>query len=225
MRTLGMFTKYWQPGQVKTRLARNLDASRAASIYQICVEHLAENLADCGDRRTFIVSPDDRATDPCFARFANWTAKPQGSGDLGERMMRYFASADSADDRMLVIGGDCPTVTPDRIVQAFDALENSRVAIGPSGDGGYYLLGIRGPWHNSLRTLFDEMPWGTEGVMARTRSALDALEIEPYLLPPDRDVDTKTDLDDLLRRLPSDPASDNLRAAIERVLNTPTTES
>ncbi len=225
MRTLGMFTKYWQPGRVKTRLARDLGDDRAAAIYRICVEHLGGKLAHCGDKRLLIVSPDDRASDPCFARFENWSTTPQGGGDLGERMMRYFATAETDRDRLIVIGGDCPTVAPDRIEQAFDALEDSRVAIGPSGDGGYYLLGIRGPWHNSLRALFDDMPWGTEEVMARTRSALDALEIEPHLLPPDRDVDTKSDLDDLLRRLPSDPASDNLRAAIERVLNTPTTES
>ncbi|QDV66902.1 2-phospho-L-lactate guanylyltransferase [Rosistilla carotiformis] len=225
MRTLGMFTKYWQPGKVKTRLAQNLGNDRAAAIYQICVAHLADQLSHCGDKRLLIVSPDSRVSDPCFAPFKNWASTPQGGGDLGDRMMRYFATAETDRDRLIVIGGDCPTVTPDRIEQAFDALGDSRVVIGPSGDGGYYLLGIRGPWHQPLRALFDDMPWGTDEVMARTRSVLDALEIEPHLLPTDRDVDTKDDLDALLRRLPSDPASNHLRAAIERVLNTPTTES
>lgn len=225
MRTLGMFTKYWQPGKVKTRLAHSIGDDRAAEIYRICVEHLATTLSNCGDQRMFIVSPDVAAADPCFSRFANWTATPQGGGDLGQRMMRYFSTARLATDRLIVIGGDCPTVSEARIEQAFTALEQSPVVIGPSGDGGYYLLGLQGPWHNPLRGLFEEMPWGTEQVMARTRTVLDTLNIEPEILDPDRDVDTRADLDDLLLRLPDDPASNSLRLAIDAALNSQNKES
>ena len=219
MKTLGLFTKFWQPGHVKTRLADQMGREKAAEVYRVFVEHLACQLETSADRRELVISPDRRVSDPAFECFRNWICVPQGSGNLGDRMLRYLSNAKSEDHKVVIIGGDCPTLDTECIEAAFHALDDSKVVIGPCDDGGYYLLGFRGPWFGSLSAMFDDMPWGTGVVFQRTVAALESIEIKPALLPDERDVDTYDDLQDLLARLPSDSSNQILRSRIIDTLN------
>ena len=111
--------------------------------------------------------------------------RPQVNGDLGCRLQAAFAShfAEGAA-RVVVIGSDCQIV-----VQAFRALEHCDVVLGPALDGGYYLLGLKGP-HPSL---FDAIPWSSARVLAATEARARTLSLATSRLALLRDVDTLTD--------------------------------
>jgi len=71
----------------------------------------------------------------------------QGEGDLGERMSRALAeSFREGSPATVIIGSDCPGLSPESLARAFDSLSHSRVVIGPARDGGYYLIGLTGSY-------------------------------------------------------------------------------
>ena len=117
--------------------------------------------------------------------------QPQGQGDLGERMSRAFAqSSQQGSPATVIIGSDCPGLTPELLTRAFDALSNNRVVLGPATDGGYYLIGLAG----ATPEIFHGINWGSNSVLATTLSILARLGINPVLLEPLDDVDRKEDL-------------------------------
>src|SRR6185295_15406019 len=101
-------------------------------------------------------------------------------------MRRAAAAVLATAPRAVLIGSDAPTVTAEAIRAAFGALRRARVVIGPSVDGGYYLLGVRAP----LPPIFTRMAWGSARVLARTLAVLRAARITPAVLPCWYDVDT-----------------------------------
>jgi rSAM/selenodomain-associated transferase 1 len=196
--TLVMFAREPLPGRVKTRLAAALGTAGAASLYAAFTEDLCAALAR-RFRLTVACSPTPAS--PYFARLARRhgvTLAAQGPGDLGARMQRLAAAALAGARRVVLIGSDVPTLSPARVSHAFAALRRSRVVLGPSLDGGYYLLGLRGPL---LATMFTRMPWGGPRVLARTLERLRAARVRPHLLPCWYDVDVPRDLVLLERHL------------------------
>jgi rSAM/selenodomain-associated transferase 1 len=190
-----MFARLPEPGVVKTRLASALAPAATARLYRAFTEDLCARL---GRRFRLVVacSPDDKR--PYFGELARrygCELIPQGGGDLGARMRRAAAAVLETATRAVLIGSDAPTVPAASIGAAFRALAHARVAIGPSLDGGYYLLGVRSP----LPPIFSRMPWGTPAVLARTLRRLRRARITPALVPCWYDVDTPADLG-LLRR-------------------------
>jgi rSAM/selenodomain-associated transferase 1 len=93
--------------------------------------------------------------------------KPQPEGDLGARM--YHALRDVPGSAM-VVGSDCPSITPALLRLCATQLAHHNVVILPAEDGGYGLIGTQGDYP----TLFSDMPWGSEHVFAETRARLTA---------------------------------------------------
>ena len=93
-------------------------------------------------------------------------------------------------DRTVVIGTDCPALTAGHLERAFQALETSDAVLGPTHDGGYYLIGLRRPEPE----LFSEIAWSTEAVLTQTRSAADGLGLRVALLDTLHDLDNADDL-------------------------------
>jgi uncharacterized protein len=121
--------------------------------------------------------------------------RPQRDGDLGQRLRDTFAGLLAAGHaEVVVIGSDCPGLSPSMIRSAFEALrQGARVVLGPAADGGYYLVGARHP----LPGIFSGIPWSTGRVMEATLAALDRSSVGASLLPPCHDVDIPADLDRL----------------------------
>ena len=107
----------------------------------------------------------------------------QGGGDLGARMARVPAPT-------IIIGSDCPGVTPELFRVAAHELAEREVVIGPASDGGYYLIGLARP----MPFLFADMAWSTDTVVAETLARLAARGIGPAILPELDDIDTPEDL-------------------------------
>lgn len=207
-RTLGMMAKYWIPGRVKTRLARAIGTERSAELHRTFVIELADRLGAVADRRQIALDPFGHAGDVAAQIGDRWEITDQGPGDLGHRMSRWFrrrlagtgGDAGTGCDRAILIGADCLTIGPADIDQAFDQLRSHDVVLGPSRDGGYYLIGLRAGRNGQRETLFRDVAWGTAAVLATTLRRAAAAGLRVAQLPPREDVDTI----DELRRLAAD---------------------
>ena len=120
--------------------------------------------------------------------------RPQPEGDLGARMLAAIGERPT-----LVIGTDCPALTPAHLQEAAVALTRADVVLIPAADGGYVLIGARKP----QPALFDNMAWGTDTVLAETRARVAALGLACIELDPLWDVDTESDLTRMEREHPA----------------------
>lgn len=115
----------------------------------------------------------------------------QGGGDLGARLSRAFQDAFQEEARLVIaLGSDVPTLTSTILRSALDELRENDVVIGPTTDGGYYLLGMRA-YHPEL---FAEISWGTEVVFTQTCAAAHRANLRFGELPTLQDIDRPEDL-------------------------------
>ena len=182
------------PGLAKTRLIPALGALGAARLQRQLTRNTLQTACDAGlGAVTLWCAP--HAQHRFFRALHQTTGVPcrvQASGDLGERMHTAF-SLHCAQGPLLLIGTDCPPLTPAHLRQAAQALLDGDDAVfHPAEDGGYVLVGLRQP----QAALFCDIAWSTSAVMAQTRAR--AISAGLRL----RELDTLWDLDvpaDLVR--------------------------
>ena len=127
------------------------------------------------------------------------TFRPQGQGDLGEKIQRAFHRAfQTGAKRVVIIGTDCPDLTAEILEDAFNALLPRDVVIGPAQDGGYYLIGLS----RLIPELFEEIEWGGDKVFAQTICKAREVGARFELLVQLSDVDRPEDLEAYKTRLP-----------------------
>ncbi len=193
-RAILLFVKYPEPGRVKTRLAATVGADAAARIYRRLVAAVIESLPDEEELVVAFDPPEKRAEIVAWLGAAPAGRRavflPQAEGDLGARLERAFAETFALGfENVAVIGSDCIELTPATFTATWQALGSHDAVLGPSTDGGYYLLALREP----CAALFRDIAWSTDAVraetLARARSAgLRVLELAA--LP---DIDTEAD--------------------------------
>lgn len=179
---ISIFARWPEPGQAKTRLIPEFGPEGAAAIYRKLLAHTVEVA------RASEVPFELRVTgaEPELFRKAlgeDLQVVAQGEGDLSAKLGRVPAPA-------ILIGSDCPGLTPNVLRAARDTLETDPMVIGPASDGGYYLLGFRDP----APFAFEGMEWSTAEVFAETLKRFVAQGIRPAVLPELSDVDTPDDL-------------------------------
>ncbi|QDU98494.1 TIGR04282 family arsenosugar biosynthesis glycosyltransferase [Lignipirellula cremea] len=202
LRQLGIFAKYWKAGQVKTRLAKGVGKAAASQLYRCFVERLAARFQNTADRRVLYYSPPERREAFALLAGADWKIAPQSGDDLGERMKAYFDEAFAAGaEQVVLIGSDSPTLPIAYVDAAFEQLHEHPVVLGPSDDGGYYLIGARG----ATPPIFDQIAWSTAEVWPQTLQHLAAAGMTFGETPAYYDIDTVADLP----RLQTDLAGDN----------------
>ena len=193
------FVKYPMAGRVKTRLAEQIGQGTAADLYRNFVTDILATLKSL-DANFKIVFALGGSQD----QFQQWLGKeysyiPQVGQDLGQRMKNAFLQAFGEEfNRVVVIGSDSPDLPEEYLELAFHALDTNDVVIGPSSDGGYYLIGFA---RNSfLPEAFGQISWGSNKVFEQTVNILKQHRQSLYLLPQWHDVDTLPDLKSFLRR-------------------------
>ena len=195
--TLIVFAKFPEPGKVKTRLAKDLGESRAAEIYSSMALDIISRVSRSGlyDTVIFYDPPEKRK------EIAIWLGDcknikaehliPQTGCTLGERIAAAFQTVLSTEDKKaVIIGTDCTEVSAGIIEDSFEALREYDVLIGPSEDGGYYLLGLK----SFIPELFQDIEWSTERVLEQTVNRIRQMGISHKLLEPLRDIDNIHDL-------------------------------
>jgi len=184
-----IFLKAPRPGYVKTRLAALLGSSAACDAYIRLVNRLAGNLQTL-PKVELRFTPDDSADEVQRWLQPGWFARPQGEGDLGERLARAFKECFAAGaQKVVVIGSDCPDVSARDIATAFEALDGNDVVLGPAEDGGYWLIALKRP----AQFLFNDMPWSSPALLEQTRAAATAHHLKTRLLRTLCDIDTPED--------------------------------
>ena len=194
--SLIIFLKAPRPGFVKTRLARTSGVEPACAAYRRLVETLLANLtALTGVELRY--SPDEAAGEIQPWLRPHWHSRAQGEGDLGARLHRAFAESFLQDaQRVVIIGSDCPEVTPRDIAEAWRALQSHDLVLGPATDGGYWLIGL----NHVQPSLFTEMVWSTETVLQETLQRARSAALRVSLLRELVDVDTEVEWKDFLAR-------------------------
>jgi hypothetical protein len=200
-----VFAKVPRPGDVKTRLTPTLSASEAARLYTAFLRDTLRQVVRLdADVRLYLAPPlPEEGLD---AVSSGVTVHAQQGEGLGDRMRRALEDTlESGYDRVLLMGSDHPTLplsflrAAGRALQAPDAF-----CIGPTEDGGFYLLGLTAPFPG----LFEGMRYSHEDVFADTLDRARDTDADMTILPRWYDVDTPRDL----RRMLSDLSEDRVDA-------------
>ncbi|MBV9547945.1 MAG: TIGR04282 family arsenosugar biosynthesis glycosyltransferase [Chloroflexi bacterium] len=213
-RALLIVAKAPEPGRTKTRLVPPLTPDQAAELskaFLLDTLHLARQLAW---ERISVVAPAGSATALAPLLPPEVILLEQRGIGLGDALRHAFAShfAESFS-RVVLIGSDSPTLPAAFIRQACAALERFDLSVGPSVDGGYYLIGMRQP-HLGV---FEDISWSTASVFAETLQRAHALSLNVSTLPTWYDVDDAEHLARLRNELRSSPAdlAPHTRAALQ----------
>ena len=173
-------------GKVKTRLAAQIGNENALTVYKKLLTKTAQVINDLSCDIILYYS-DSVIEDDEFNTTAEEKKVQQGL-DLGARMANAFKNGFKAHEKIVIIGTDLWTLESEDIENAFSALEQHTAVLGPSLDGGYYLLGLK----KFIPRVFENKAWGTSEVFSKTMA--DLKENEVYLLNEKNDIDTLEDL-------------------------------
>ena len=183
-----VFTRNPELGKVKTRLAKTVGNATALKIYIFLLERTRDIAIKVSADKAVYYSVKVRENDIWDASI--FQKHQQVGEDLGIRMLHAFKNGFKAGyEKVMIIGSDLYDLTAETIENAFIALENNEVVIGPAEDGGYYLLGM-----NSLEEkVFKNKDWGTETVRKDTLEDLKDKKV--FLLGELNDVDVFEDIE------------------------------
>ncbi len=194
-----IFTRHPRPGVVKTRLIPALGPEGAAALQREMTEHILGNVKEGAASRKATIEIRHEGGDESVMK--NWLGqdlryRPQGEGDLGIRMGRAFADAfEAGASSVVAAGSDIPDITGEIIQEAFVSLEEKDLVLGPAGDGGYYLIGLRRSARaRGVPALFQGVDWGTGEVLEETMAIAGRSGIDLALLETLEDVDRPEDL-------------------------------
>jgi len=195
MRRLALFARRPEAGRIKTRLAPALTPPLTLVLYRSMLADAFDAGRRSGvDERGVWWADEDPARDSSLdAALAGsgWQQRIQAGGDLGTRLTHAFDELlPDSDDRTVVFGADCPTLDHELIDQAFRELERSDVVLGPAGDGGYTLIGLR----RREQRVFANIAWGSDQVLQQTLDRAEAAGLTVTLLTRLDDIDTSFDL-------------------------------
>lgn len=180
-------------GEVKTRLCPPLTLSQACSLYECLLEDIVAKLEKC-DAAELWVAFAPMGEEYFQQHFAQRTRLlTQRGRDLGKRVHHIFVDLFHLGYREIIVtDSDSPMVPLSSIAQAFELLrgDGHDVVLGPSRDGGYYLVGLKSPTDG----LFHQIPWSSTAVLEKTLERASGLGLKVALLPAAYDIDVEHDL-------------------------------
>jgi rSAM/selenodomain-associated transferase 1 len=204
-----VFVKNPIPGKVKTRIAATVGDEKAAEVYRALLDHTKNVVLQWLEaskpnvRKQAVVYYGDYINDLDLWNEPAFSKKLQAaSPDLGARMLSSFGEelGEGEDNRAVIIGSDCLALRPRHLEEAFEALIEQDIVIGPADDGGYYLLGMG----QLYRFLFENKSWSLPNLLEETLADLKQREsgtnarLRYHLLDTLSDIDT---WEDYLREL------------------------
>lgn len=185
-----IFIKNPELGKVKTRLALDIGKEQALLVYQQLLHHTLGVTINCPANKLLFYSSfideNDMWPDSSYQKLLQLPAN-----DLGERMLQAFEVAFAQGyQKVVIIGSDCPELSTSLLHDAFEVLNTNDFVVGPSKDGGYYLLGMK----KLEKRLFMDKEWSTNGVIQSTLEDINLLNMTYGQLPMLNDIDNYEDL-------------------------------
>jgi len=185
--TLILFAKEPVGGNVKTRLQGYLSQDRCVKLYKAFLRDTLDvmNKISCKHK---IIAYDSHGKRPRYLKkiAPHYAFYKQKGDSLGERMYNAFRFAkDTGASKMVIIGSDSPTLPASSIKKSFGLLGRADVVLGPSFDGGYYLIGLKSPCVG----LFKGITWSSPTVLENTIKNAHKLKKRVALLDKRYDID------------------------------------
>ena len=185
-RLLMVFIKDSSKYPVKTRLKTSIGKNKSICVYNQILKKTVLVLKNIKSDIAVFHYNSIISKNP-FKNFSKWN-KIQIGENLGKKISNAFNwGFKKGYKKIIIIGSDLWDLNEEIINTGFIELNKNKVVIGPSIDGGYYLLGL----NKKMPKIFEGIKWGTQSVLAET---LKLLEHEPYILPELNDIDTFEDL-------------------------------
>ena len=192
-----LFTRFPQPGRVKTRMIDRLGPQGAAQLHTQMTEQVIcqiQPALQTGKIQLLIYYCGGSQQEMADWLGRNCTLCIQKGSDLGRRMKHAFAQTiQQGAERILLIGSDLPDINSDIITSGLKKLNSHDLVLGPTADGGYYLIGLRAPG-NTNTILFNSINWGTDQVLEQTLTQAEKGGLSYTLLPQLHDIDRPEDL-------------------------------
>jgi rSAM/selenodomain-associated transferase 1 len=189
-RTLAVVAKQPIAGRVKTRLAAATSPIAAAEIAQAFLLDTLDRFREVPARRVLAYDPPSAISYFRHTAGEGYELVAQSAGDLGDRLRELFVQEfHRGATGVLALGIDSPTLPTSFVAEASEKLTDADAVIGPTMDGGYYLVGCS----RLLPTIFSNIPWGTASVFHLTVDRLRECGASVALLPTWYDVDTLDD--------------------------------
>ncbi|MDW7772984.1 MAG: TIGR04282 family arsenosugar biosynthesis glycosyltransferase [Desulfobulbaceae bacterium] len=195
-----IFTRYPEPGKVKTRLVPHLGEKKAALLHRLLTEQIVHNILPLAQMRPVRISL--HFTGATLEQMRDWLGMSillaeQRGEDLGQKMAAALRAACSRGaPRTVLIGTDSPSVDAVLLAQALDELLTHDIVLGPAHDGGYYLIGTNGAVpEEKLDILFEGIAWGSAEVFSRTVEKAGQENLSIAMLEAIHDIDRPEDLE------------------------------
>ena len=188
-----IFAREPVPGRVKTRLAASIGDHAAAKLYETMLQDVLKTARQLSAVESVVFWASEEESLPHLAGRYKIRSRCQSPGNLGQRMQGAFAEMIATGCEICcIIGSDAPDLPLSYIEEAYQLLaqQQTDVVLGPSLDGGYYLLGLRQVWPQ----LFEDIPWSSSDVLAQSLAAALNSGLTAVLLPEWQDIDTVEDL-------------------------------
>ncbi|MEJ2154599.1 MAG: TIGR04283 family arsenosugar biosynthesis glycosyltransferase [Desulfobacteraceae bacterium] len=187
-----LFGRYPVPGKTKTRLIPLLGQVGAAEWHRRQTENTLKKVMEYRGVYSvaFCYTGGGRDLVRRWLGPAPLHLTQQVGGDLGERMRAVlFEALDRGAGRVVLVGTDIPQMTSAHIIAAFDAMDRHELVLGPSRDGGYWLIGLR-----CKADIFRDIQWGSDKVLDQTLTRARQQGLKTACLPKLNDIDTPSDL-------------------------------
>lgn len=200
MKALILMTRVPLPGKTKTRLMEIFSGDECARIHTCFLMDLFNIFKfikdDIDIYLTYTPEGSFNIMEDLIPSYIR--CFPQRGKNLGEKMYNAFRDVlDMGYEKVTLMGSDIPDIQPNEIISSFENLDNSDLILGPTHDGGYYYIGMKRPH----RELFDnKLKWGNKSVLEGTVDIANALGLEVNLINKHRDIDTKEDIFDFIKR-------------------------
>lgn len=191
-RALVVVAKAPLKGLVKTRLCPCLSPAQAAALYECLLNDIVGKMEGFPEAESWLAFAPEG--EDYFRRYCgNKRLLAQRGRDLGERLHHIFVDLFRMSyEQVLIADSDSPTIPLSSIEQAYEWLSQKScdVVLGPSADGGYYLVGLRCP----TEEIFHDIPWSTDAVLDRTLQRASEMRLRVALLPQAYDIDVEENL-------------------------------
>ncbi|HVO61549.1 MAG TPA: TIGR04282 family arsenosugar biosynthesis glycosyltransferase [Terriglobales bacterium] len=202
-RVLVIMAKAPRPGAVKTRLITSVSAEAVTDFYSCLLEDTLALARSLGDVQIAIMCPQADVSDLAQLTSSDANVVAQKGEGLAAGLTSVFAHfADGHRRRTIAFNSDSPHLPRSVLEDAFEALRKHDVVVGPTHDGGYYLVGAK-----ALHpTLFTHEGMGTSSALERLLASARALELSVGFAAPFYDIDVVDDLTRLAEELRRAPA-------------------
>jgi rSAM/selenodomain-associated transferase 1 len=186
---LCIFAKYPELGKVKTRLAKDIGDEKALKVYKSILTDLVKDHKDNGYDLYIAFTPIEKEKD--FKKlFENPDFFPQKGKNLGKKMHNAFRFLLNNHKKVIIIGSDMPDLTSKAVKNSFKLVDRKDIILGPSFDGGYYLIGMKKSYN-----IFSNIEWSTSLVLTKTLELIKNKNLSFSLLEKKHDIDTIQELE------------------------------